>query len=276
MIPPDRIALLAHQPIPGGRPTGDDARHTAAFEALETEVAKLESLSGGMVDWAMVEREAATILTDHSKHLLVAVRLVRAWYQRHGLDGLQAGLVLLHGLCADFWEDAWPEVQRLRARGAAFHWLSDGLAPLIAAPAAGGDGRDLARCRAALTDLMALLGPYFSSGDCGFASLRRALDEAMAHAAMSVAGAPDEASIPAAAAGGGGAAITSREDALRRLAEIATWFRHHDPHSPVGYLAERAVTLGSMDFQGAFTDLLQNNASARNELWQALGFKPRS
>lgn len=286
MISPDTITRLATEPIPGDKRAGEDARYDPSFESLEAEIAKLEALSGGEVDWGVVDRVASDILATRSKHLLVAARLVRAWHQRHGLGGLHAGLRLLHGLCSNFWEDAYPEVTRLRARSSALKWLSDGLVPLIT----GGDAAELGRCREAMTELLGLIQPRFSDGDCGLGGLRRALDDAANNAAADAAAAPADtatndappaesstpvsAAAPRTAPAGRSGPIASRDEALKRLREIAEWFQRNDPHSPVGFLAQRAVNLGNMGFQEAFADLLQNNASAQSELWQILGLKP--
>lgn len=43
--------------------------------------------------------------------------------------------------------------------------------------------------------------------------------------------------------------ITSRADAIRRLREVAKYFRDHEPHSPVGPLAERAARWGEMPLE---------------------------
>ena len=43
-----------------------------------------------------------------------------------------------------------------------------------------------------------------------------------------------------------GGQVASREEALRRLAEVARFFRATEPHSPVAYLVDRAVKWGRM------------------------------
>lgn len=40
--------------------------------------------------------------------------------------------------------------------------------------------------------------------------------------------------------------LATKQDALRQLKEIAAFFRHSEPHSPVAYLVERAVTWADM------------------------------
>lgn len=41
-------------------------------------------------------------------------------------------------------------------------------------------------------------------------------------------------------------ALVTKQDALRQLKEIAAFFRHSEPHSPVAYLVERAVAWADM------------------------------
>jgi type VI secretion system protein ImpA len=122
--------------------------------------------------------------------------------------------------------------------------------------------------------------------------LRRALDAAVKNTEAEAASqqAPDESpvessiqapavvSAPARATASSSSVravgpIASRDDALRRLHEVAEYFQRAEPHSPVGFLAQRAAALGAMNFQDTFTDLLHNNTSAQSELWQVLGIK---
>jgi type VI secretion system ImpA/VasJ family protein len=281
---------LGSEPISGDKSAGEDARYDSNFEAIEAEIAKLESLEGGVVDWELVIREATTLLTTRSKHLLVSARLVRAWYQREGIQGLLAGLELLNALCSTFWDGAFPEVNRPRARSVIFKWLADGLSPLIKDNAH--DSAATASCLEAVNRLIELIQPRFSDGDCGLGGLRRALDAAVKNTEAEAASqqAPDESpvessiqapavvSAPARATASSSSVravgpIASRDDALRRLHEVAEYFQRAEPHSPVGFLAQRAAALGAMNFQDTFTDLLHNNTSAQSELWQVLGIK---
>lgn len=65
------------------------------------------------------------------------------------------------------------------------------------------------------------------------------------------------------AGGGGGVAgttgpIRSRQDALRRLGEVAAYFRQTEPHSPVSYLAQRAINWGQMPLDVWLQDVIKD------------------
>ena len=69
---------------------------------------------------------------------------------------------------------------------------------------------------------------------------------------------PGLASLPAAALVLPATALQNRQEALRRLEEIALFFRQTEPHNPVSYLIERAVKWGNMS-------LLEWLQESRNE-----------
>ena len=67
------------------------------------------------------------------------------------------------------------------------------------------------------------------------------------------------------AAGGGagfssGGAVRSRQEALRRLSEVAEFFRQTEPHSPVSYLVQRAVKWGTMPLDGWLQEVIKDEA----------------
>ncbi|HTO85594.1 MAG TPA: type VI secretion system protein TssA [Methylomirabilota bacterium] len=71
-------------------------------------------------------------------------------------------------------------------------------------------------------------------------------DEAPAAEGGEEAAAADGTPGAAVASRGASGPIASRADALRRLAEVAEYFRRAEPHSPVAYLADRAMRWGNM------------------------------
>ncbi|MCO6510968.1 MAG: type VI secretion system protein TssA [Aridibacter famidurans] len=77
------------------------------------------------------------------------------------------------------------------------------------------------------------------------------------------------------AAGTGGAsmsgAVSSRAEALKRLSELAAFFRKTEPHSPVSYLVTRAVKWGNMPLESWLKDVIKDEAILFN-LRQTLGF----
>lgn len=97
-------------------------RFSSEFEAVETELAKAQSMHGGsQPDWQKVREISECLLRQHSKDLRVAVWLSWALYQRESFPGLLAGLGLLSHLCEHHWAAVHPA--KLRTRGAAFGWL---------------------------------------------------------------------------------------------------------------------------------------------------------
>jgi type VI secretion system protein ImpA len=68
--------------------------------------------------------------------------------------------------------------------------------------------------------------------------------------------------------------VGSRQDALRRLAEVADFFRQTEPHSPLPHLIDRAVRWASMSFEELLLDVMKSN-DALTPVWDTLGIKPR-
>jgi type VI secretion system protein ImpA len=66
--------------------------------------------------------------------------------------------------------------------------------------------------------------------------------------------------------------IASREEALRRLSEIALFFRKTEPHSPVSYLVQRAVHWGQMPLSRWLEDVIKDTAVLES-LRETLGLK---
>lgn len=72
--------------------------------------------------------------------------------------------------------------------------------------------------------------------------------------------------------GGSGGAIRARQDALRRLAEVAEYFRRTEPHSPVSYLVQRAIAWGHMPLEVWLRDVIKDGSLLEN-LRETLGLK---
>ncbi|HZH34533.1 MAG TPA: type VI secretion system protein TssA [Pyrinomonadaceae bacterium] len=54
-------------------------------------------------------------------------------------------------------------------------------------------------------------------------------------------------------------AIRSRQDALKRLTDVADFFRQTEPHSPVSYLIQRAVRWGNMPLDAWLQDVVKDD-----------------
>lgn len=90
-------------------------------------------------------------------------------------------------------------------------------------------------------------------------------------AASADAGANGNAEVlQAGAAFSAGGAIRSRQEALRRLGEIADFFRQTEPHSPVSYLVQRAVRWGQMPLENWLQDVIKDEV-VMNLLRDTLG-----
>src|SRR5262245_59335429 len=114
-------ALIA--PVNGG--VGSDLTYDEAFETMKNEVDKLQSLSGGKVDWGAIVSSADEILSDKSKDFRVALYYGAAKAQLDKLPGLLDGLVLVQELTNAFWEPMHPALKRPKARGNLCAWFGD-------------------------------------------------------------------------------------------------------------------------------------------------------
>jgi type VI secretion system protein ImpA len=68
-------------------------------------------------------------------------------------------------------------------------------------------------------------------------------------------------------------AVRSRQEALKRLEEVANYFRYAEPHSPVALLVQRAVKWGNMDLDGWLDDVIKDQ-SVLAQLRETLGIRP--
>lgn len=141
----------------------------------------------------------------------------------------------------------------------------------------------LSDARQALRELEAAVAARLGDSGPSFTATREALNAAaaiaarMTHAAAdatddeTMAAAPMDPPGPAAPAGRyGGDRIATREDALRRLQQVAEFFRRTEPHSPVAYLAERAARWGRMPLHVWLQTVLKDNP-ALPQLEELLG-----
>jgi type VI secretion system protein ImpA len=124
-----------------------------------------------------------------------------------------------------------------------------------AAPGAGSASDSLAKCKARLRSVMTKrgipVGPAEGNG-------------------QPTQGAEGAESKGAAANGAASGPISSREDALSRLREVADYFRQTEPHSPVPYLIQRAINWSRMSFDQLLVELVKDKNS-RNEISSTLG-----
>ena len=123
---------LGCTPIPGDKPGGSNVRLDEPFEAIEREIAKLDSLADDVwIRWEDVISIGEQMLEESSKDLLVACYITRARCEVDVMDGLEAGLTLMLKLVENFWDVCFPPKKRMRGRAAAFDWLSERISPSI-------------------------------------------------------------------------------------------------------------------------------------------------
>jgi len=85
----------------------------------------------------------------------------------------------------------------------------------------------------------------------------------------------DAAGGGAGPAGTGRAAgpVATRADALRRLGEVAEFFRSTEPHSPVSYLLQRAIHWGQIPLE-SWLDEVVKDPGVLAQIRETLGLKP--
>lgn len=76
--------------------------------------------------------------------------------------------------------------------------------------------------------------------------------------------------MPAARTADSGGAPRSREEAFRRLDEVADYLLRTEPHSPVPYLVKRAVAWGAMPLAELLQELLDSESDLK-QLYRLLG-----
>jgi type VI secretion system protein ImpA len=70
-----------------------------------------------------------------------------------------------------------------------------------------------------------------------------------------------------------GGPLRTREQALQQLREVASFFRRTEPHSPVAYLAEKAVSWGEMPLHEWLRKVIKDQG-AMSHLEELLGLDP--
>jgi type VI secretion system protein ImpA len=71
---------------------------------------------------------------------------------------------------------------------------------------------------------------------------------------------------------GASGAITGREQALRRLGEVAEWFKRNEPNSPIGYTLDEAVRRARLAWPDLVAELVADETS-RQALLTSAGMK---
>jgi type VI secretion system protein ImpA len=142
---------------------------------------------------------------------------------------------------------------------------------------------DLAACRQEFDKLCDIVESKCSSNAPPSSNIRNTI-EAIENLAKELSGPV----LGAASAGGGGdenmendgggagasrpvGKISTREQAFKTLLDVAQFFRNTEPHSPLPYQLEQAVKWGRMSLPDLLSELLQEDSSVRDKLFQRVG-----
>ena len=90
---------------------------------------------------------------------------------------------------------------------------------------------------------------------------------------LAASGGEEEAGAGAAAGvPGTSGPIRSRQDALARLAQVADYFRRTEPHSPISYIVQRAISWGQMPLDAWLADVIKDSGMLAS-IKETLGLK---
>ncbi len=126
-----QILELATQVISEDSPCGINAKYEPAYESLESEITKSESLDSDSTDWSCVRDFSTDILKNISKDYSTACYLAYSLTQLNGYEGLMKGSTLLETLSEKYWDDMYPPKKRLRGRQNATQWFIEKVSTYI-------------------------------------------------------------------------------------------------------------------------------------------------
>ncbi len=148
--------------ISADNPAGNQLEDDPDYDKINTEIQKVGSLHGEVVDWSEVVRAGTTILTQKSKDISVAIWLCMGLYQTQGYKGLSIGLEICNNIIDKFWEVLYPPLKRIRGRAAPVIWLAGRLTPLVTEKAPNdNDAEAIMSCATNLDKLVELLDAKF-------------------------------------------------------------------------------------------------------------------
>ncbi len=132
---PDLDLLVA--PLTNGDPAGEPVSYVARekFEAARKTINPndyapndpLRPAEPKFADWPVIVQLATDTLTESSKDLMTAARLVEALTKLAGFAGLKHGMTLMMRLVDEAWDRLHPIIEDgdIEVRAAAFNWLDD-------------------------------------------------------------------------------------------------------------------------------------------------------
>ncbi len=261
-IPP----LLGSQPISPETPQGTSVRYEPEYEELQEEVRKLQSLSGGTVEWSRVAELAVVILGTKSKDLQVASYLCVALLHEQSLKGLAAGLLTCKDLISNYWDTMFPELKRLKGRVSAIEWLSENAAKTLGTQKfTSSDKQQLEQIQETIKQVSDLLQEKIKDRNNLLSELSRKVKEIIEDlGSQSVAEQPKPKPTAQPAASSQAQAptqISSEADARKALREAqtivlkaATYLRKADLKNPLPYRLSRSMLWDSIQAPPPNTD----------------------
>src|SRR5262245_29300400 len=123
-------------PIPGANPAGENLRYAPLYDKIKEARREDDDAPQGewrrerkLADWSLTVKLITEALSKKSKDLQLAAWLTEALIRRNGMNGLQDGLQVLHGMVETFWDSLYPELEDGDAefRAAPLQWVGDKL-----------------------------------------------------------------------------------------------------------------------------------------------------
>lgn len=152
---------------------GGDPRGFSEFTALREELAKLSHPACPDVDWAKVEQLCLALFEQNGAELYSACFYTLARGQRHGLEGITQGVLVLEALSRD-WARLWPLMESVRLD--LLGWLFEQLQLLLRSVAmAAQSGSAWVQLDAELARLQARLLPHLTTPLLTLEALRHQL-----------------------------------------------------------------------------------------------------
>lgn len=187
----------AMAPLPADAPDPAAFPYEADYDALATEIGKLERTGPASVEWGTVVASAQDILANRSKNLSVATWLALALAHTEGLNGLAVGVAIVRGIVENSWDVLFPK--RPRARAGAFEWLISRLAREVPAEPQPGTGPTSLVALDELTALDKLVSEKLPEPSVSFGEVLRPLQRLAEAERRAAAEAEQRKAAPAAA-----------------------------------------------------------------------------
>jgi len=134
----DMDALMA--PVPGDNPAGEDQRYSPVYDEIREarkEVITYDPEGHPTVEkkaeWNKVIALSLDALTQKTKDLQIAVWLTEALLMTENFEGFNAGLKIINGLLAAYWENLYPSIEDddLEFRAAPLEFMNEKFISMI-------------------------------------------------------------------------------------------------------------------------------------------------